>query len=173
MKALAVLLLACAAAARCAPAAQLEPAYGCDGPESHQFDFWLGDWELHYVDDGRPGVSRNRIRKILGGCAILEEFTGAPGTRLEGRSLSTFDRVTRKWRQTWVDNTAAYLDFEGARDDGRMILSREAGTPGHRFRQRMVYRDIRPDGLKWLWQRSDDGGRTWTTRWEIDYRRVK
>jgi hypothetical protein len=37
----------------------------------------------------------------------------------------------------------------------------------------MVYEDIRAEGLKWLWQRSDDGGKTWTTGWEIAYKRVK
>ncbi len=37
----------------------------------------------------------------------------------------------------------------------------------------MVYQDIRPDSLKWLWQRSDDGGKTWATNWEIEYKRVR
>ena len=37
-------------------------------------------WELSYVDEGKPAKSRNRVTKILGGCAVLEEFTGAPGT---------------------------------------------------------------------------------------------
>ena len=37
----------------------------------------------------------------------------------------------------------------------------------------MVFRDVKPASLKWLWQRSDDGGATWKTTWEIDYVRVK
>ena len=37
----------------------------------------------------------------------------------------------------------------------------------------MIWQDVKRDSLKWLWQRSDDGGRTWTTQWEIDYRRLK
>ena len=59
-------------------------------------------------------ISRNRITKVLDGCVILEEFTGTAGTRLDGRSFSTYDRATRRWKQTWVDNTASYLDFVGA-----------------------------------------------------------
>lgn len=163
--------LAIAAAAHC-HAAQGLPTYGCDSPEARQFDFWVGEWDLAYVEDGRAATSRSRITKILGGCALLEEFSGPPGTRLEGRSLTTFDRVSRRWKQTWVDNTASYLDFTGGWADGRMVLTREARITGGRFLQRMVYRDIHPDSLKWLWQRSDDEGHTWTTLWEIDYKRV-
>ena len=159
--------------APCCPAIQGLPAYGCDSPEARQFDFWLGEWDLTYVENGHTGKSRNRVTKILGGCALLEEFSGAPGTMLDGRSVSTFDRVTGKWRQTWVDNTAAYLDFTGGLVDGRMVLEREVQlSSGQHFQQRMVYQDIHPDSLKWLWQRSDDGGKTWSTNWEIDYKRV-
>ena len=158
-----------------APAlAQGLPSYGCDSPESRQFDFWLGEWELTYVENDRPAKSHNHVTKTLDGCAILEEFSGAPGTRLDGRSFSTFDRATRKWRQTWVDNTASYLDFTGGPQNGSMVLMREAESPsGAKFHQRMVYQDIRRDSLKWLWQRSDDGGRSWQTNWEIEYRRLK
>jgi len=111
---------------------------------------------------------------ILGGCALLEEFSGAPGTQLDGRSVSTFDRATGKWKQTWVDNTASYLDFTGGLVEGRMVLEREATlSSGQHFQQRMVYQDIRPDSLRWLWQRSDDGGKTWSTNWEIEYKRLR
>jgi hypothetical protein len=98
---------------------------------------------------------------------------GPPGTPLLGRSVSTFDRITRKWKQAWIDNTATYLDFTGGFADGRMILTREAEVAGKRFLQRMVWQDIQRDRFKWLWQRSDDAGRTWATAWEIDYKRAK
>ena len=157
-------------AAASAPAAEL-PAKPCDSPEARQFDFWVGDWDLGFQDEGKAATSHNRITKILDGCALLEEFTGPPGTPLQGRSLSTFDRLTHRWKQTWVDNTATYLDFSGEFVDGRMILSREAQRDGKRFLQRMVWQEIRADRFEWLWQRSDDAGRTWTTAWKIDYRR--
>ncbi len=167
---LAAWILACSAGAF----AQAPPQPGCDSAESRQFDFWIGEWELSYkTPDGKAGTSRNRISPILDGCAILEEFSGAPGTKLDGRSVSTFDRNARAWKQTWVDNTGSYLDFTGGLSEGRMVLAREAERQGRRFRQRMVWQDIRPDALKWLWQRSDDGGSTWSTQWEIDYKRVK
>ena len=163
----------CAAAALIAATGAHAQTYGCDSPESRQLDFWLGEWELSYVEDGKPGKSRNRVSKILDGCAVLEEFSGAPGTRLDGRSFSTYDRLTKRWKQTWVDNTAGYLDFAGGLEGGRMVLSREMRRDGKAIGQRMVFQDIQRDSLKWLWQRSEDGGATWTTQWEIDYRRLK
>jgi hypothetical protein len=151
--------------------AQGEPAYGCDTPESRQLDFWLGDWELTYTGPGgKPATSRNRITKTLDGCVVLEEFTGAPGTKLDGRSYSTYDRATKRWKQTWVDNTASYLDFDGTTVDGNMAFARSAMRAGKLTHQRMVFRDVKADSLTWLWQSSPDG-QAWTTQWEIAYRR--
>jgi hypothetical protein len=147
--------------------------YGCSSPESKQLDFWLGEWELSYVEDGKPGKSRNRITKTLDGCAVLEEFTGAPGTPLDGRSVSTYDRLTKRWKQAWVDNTASYLDFSGGMQDGRMVFAREMQRDGKTIGQRMVFEDVQRDSLRWLWQKSQDGGKSWTTQWEIQYRRIR
>ncbi|MEO7744274.1 MAG: DUF1579 family protein [Usitatibacter sp.] len=155
-------------------AAQTPPVYGCDNPESKQLDFWLGEWELTYAGPNNAvAKSRNRVTKIMDGCAVLEQFEGSPGTKLNGHSVSIFDRATKRWKQTWVDNTASYLDFNGGLADGKMTFTREAERQGKKVRQRKVFQDIRPDALKWLWQASPDGGATWTTQWEIDYKRVR
>ena len=161
------------AALACGSALAQQPSYGCDSPESKQLDFWVGDWDLSYTAQGNVVKSRNRVTKILGGCVIHEEFTGPPGSQLIGRSYSTFDRANKQWKQTWVDNTATYLDFNGGIIEGRMTFWREVQKDGKRFRQRMVFDKVCNDSLKWLWQRSDDDGKAWTTLWEIDYRRVK
>jgi len=147
-------------------------AQGCDSPESHQLDFWIGDWQLSYTEDGKAATSRNRVTKILDGCVVLEEFDGAPGAPLKGRSVSMFDRASGRWKQTWVDNSGAYLDFTGGLEDGHMVFSREARRGAKRFLQRMVFDEVTRDGLRWRWQRSDDGGKAWITQWEIAYRRA-
>ena len=145
------------------------PAPGCASEESKRLDFWLGQWEGTHSG----GKSANRITKALDGCVIVEQFTGAPGTKLDGTSVSTYDRATRRWRQTWVDNTGAYLDFVGGADNGDPTFEREFVRDGKAIRQRMVFRDVKPASLKWLWQSSHDGGKTWDTQWEIGYKRLK
>jgi hypothetical protein len=148
-------------------------APACNEPAARELDFWIGTWDLGYVQAGKAGTSRNRISKVLDGCALLEEFDGPPGTPLVGRSYSVYDKATRQWRQTWVDNSGGYLDFTGGMQDGRMVLAREFRRGDKLVKQRMVFQDVQADSLKWLWQASQDGGATWTTAWEIDYRRVK
>ena len=168
------ILLTAVAIAASSALAQPPPTHGCDSPESRALDFWLGEWELTYQGEGgKPARSRNTITKVLNGCAVFEEFSGAPGTRLDGRSYSTFDRATRQWKQTWVDNTGAYLDFAGGTTEGQMYFMRDAQRDGKRFKQRMIFQDVQKDSLTWRWQRSDDGGATWVTQWEIAYRRLK
>jgi hypothetical protein len=169
---LVALALAAIILAATAVLAQSQPRYGCDSPESHQLDFWVGDWELAYTAGGKEVKSRNRVTKVLDGCVILEEFAGSGGTGLNGRSFSTYDRATKRWKQTWVDNTASYLDFDGAMVDGNMAFVRSFTKDGKTIHQRMVFRDVKPESLTWLWQSSPDAT-TWATQWEIKYTRVK
>ncbi len=156
--------------------AQEQTQRPCASSEFRQFSFWVGEWELSWpaseTSGGKPGRGTNRIERTLDDCAIIENFTGTPGMRLQGISVSTFDRRLRKWRQTWVDNFGSYLDFIGEFKDGQMILAREATAPdGRKFLQRMVWKNIQPDSLDWSWERSDDGGKTWNVLWPIHYQR--
>ena len=143
-------------------------------PETHQFDFWLGEWDVWWREpDSDVTGGTNRIERSFDGHVIVEHFDGQPGTPLQGMSVSVFDIRTGKWYQTWVDNAGGYLDFSGAFSDGKMILSREAEIDGKPIKQRMVWFDIQPDSLHWNWERSGDGGATWAVVWAITYKRRK
>lgn len=152
------------------------PPPSCTTPQHQQFDFWLGTWTVRWTNaDKTTGAGTNRIRKTHNGCVIVEEFDGAPGTPLKGTSVSVFDRPSQTWRQTWVDNTGAYLAFEGGwsgeGNEGRMTLARKAVVNGQPVMNRMVFRDIGKNALVWDWQRSLDDSKTWTTTWQINYER--
>ena len=138
------------------------------GPESRQFDFWLGEWDLTWAEGG-CGV--NTIRSILDSRVIEERFDGGASIPLRGRSHSVYNVAAGVWQQTWVDNMGGYLDFTGAFEAGRMILSRDASQDGGRVRQRILWYNIQEDELDWNWERSEDGGVTWQTLWHIHYRR--
>jgi len=135
-----------------------------DQPE-RQFDFWLGEWDCAWGDDGR---GMNHIRRIMDRKIIQENFSSPD---LEGMSVSSYDRERGLWCQTWVDNSGGYLDFTGKFDDGRMILSRDAIVRGEACKQRMVWYNIEADQFDWNWERSDDGGTTWRVIWQIKYKR--
>jgi hypothetical protein len=135
-------------------------------PEN-QFDFWLGEWNVIWGEDGK---GTNRIERILDGKIIQENFSTPD---LHGMSISSYDPDRGLWCQTWVDSNGTYLDFTGRFEDGSMILSRDAIVKGQACKQRMVWYDIRENQLEWNWERSDDNGKSWRVLWHIHYTRKK
>lgn len=145
------------------------PPPPCSGPEYRQFDFWLGEWDAVWSDTGK---GHNTVTQELGLCVIEENFSTDGDSPFIGRSLSMYDSRTDQWRQTWVDNTGAYLDFEGGQVADSMILSREAvDKAGKTSYQRMVWYNIETDAFDWSWQKSTDGGTVWQEQWGIQYTR--
>ena len=100
-----------------------------------------------------------------------ENFTTAGDAPFQGRSLSVYHAGSGMWKQTWVDNSGGFLDFEGQFEGDRMILSRKAVKDGKNFIQRMVFYNIAADSLDWNWERSFDEGKTWEVLWKIHYQR--
>jgi hypothetical protein len=150
------------------------PPDPCLAAEQTQLSFWLGEWELTWPGEKQGEVDHgtNSIRRVLDGCAIEENFSGGTAMHLRGRSLSIFDTISGKWKQTWVDNEGGYLDFTGEFRDGQMILAREAvRRNGQKVLQRMVFKNITPNELDWSWEASNDGGKTWQVNWPIHYKR--
>ena len=133
-------------------------------PEN-QFDFWLGEWEVTWGEDGK---GENHILRIMDDKIIQENFS-AP--ELIGMSVSSYDAERKLWCQTWVDNNGSYLDFTGGFENEKMILSRDAIVRGQACKQRMVWFNIEANQFDWNWERSDDGGQSWRALWQIKYTR--
>ena len=155
------------------PAPQAQPT-PCTEPQSKQFDFWVGEWDLTWPGPS-PGTTQhgtNSVRHQLDGCVVEENFSGGTDMHLRGRSFSVFDRRAGKWKQTWVDNEGGYLDFAGEFQQGQMVLQREATRPdGSKTLQRMIYKNISPNEFDWSWEHSLDGGKTWQVLWPVHYKR--
>ncbi len=134
-----------------------EPKPPCATAEHRQFDFWLGDWEVHTPDGKRAGA--NTIRRTLGGCVLQENWRGAGGHH--GTSYNIYDASRHRWHQTWVDDDGLLLQLDGALVDGRMVLSGETvDSTGRTVKQRITWErmdggkvrqrwDSSPDGVKW------------------------
>lgn len=137
----------------------------CQGPAYRQFDFWIGHWQVSTADN--TVVGNNRISAIAGGCALLEEWTGADGG--SGKSLIFYQPERGRWRQTWVASSGERSDRQGRPGLSSMVLTDPAG-PGRRGRN--VLRAVSADELRQLEQSSSDGGRTWTTVFKGIYRRL-
>jgi len=146
----------------------------CTAAQQKQFEFWVGEWDLTWPGQKAGEVSHgtNSIRRIMDGCVVQENFSGGNSMHLRGTSVSTFDIRSGHWKQTWVDNEGGYLDFVGDFENGQMILRREfTRKDGVKVMQRMVWKNISPNGLDWSWEASSDGGKTWKVNWPIHYKR--
>ena len=140
------------------------------------FDFWVGDWDLSWTGaDGSAGRGRNRITKTLDGTVIEENFEETPDGKtppLRGHSLSVLHKGSGTWRQAWVDNQGGFFSFSAQVDgDKRIFITDVTHADGKASAQRMVFHAIASNSLMWDWERTVDGGKTWTLLWRIAYRR--
>lgn len=130
----------------------------------HQFDFWLGEWDVFAPGGQRAG--RNIIRAAEGGCAIVETWTSASGNT--GTSLNFYDRADRKWHQAWMERGGEALRLSGAFADGHMRLQSDSAGPDGAV-NRITWTPM-PDGkVKQFWDASTDGGKTWKTAFDGTY----
>lgn len=134
----------------------------CATPEHRQFDFWVGLWEVRNPDG--QVVGRNEIRRISGGCGLLESWTGAEGGT--GMSINTYDADLGRWTQRWV-GAGATLWLEGGLEEGpegrRMVLAgtEPRSTPRGQVLDRIIWTPL-PDGrVRQVWKTSSDGGESW------------
>lgn len=155
------------AASSPAPAAQPTVA-PCSAAEHRQFDFWLGEWEVHDSQGVLQGT--NRITSILGGCALAENWVGAKG--LVGTSLNAYSTVDARWHQTWMDASGTVLMLRGGMMGATMRLEgRDVPASGPPLDHRIEWIPSADGRLRQHWQTSTDGGATWTTAFDGLYRR--
>jgi hypothetical protein len=155
-------------------------AASCAAPEYRQLDFWIGDWDAYDLDSsGHPSrkvVARNRVDRILDGCALREVYEQTDG--LVGQSFSTYDASRKVWHQTWVTNHGQLLVIEGEFRNGRLTLTGTQPAAGGRTNTiRAVWyppkdapKDARKDGVRETAEISGDGGKTWKPLFDILFR---
>lgn len=146
------------------------PPAPCSAPEYRQFDFWLGDWDVH--SKSAQGAARppahNRISSSQGGCVLVEEYETPSG--YTGQSLSYYDSRDSKWHQVWIDNGGApVVQSGGLNENGEMVLL-ETG-PSALGVGRITWTPLANGDVRQLWQRSTDGGATWSTIFDGTYSR--
>ena len=150
---------------RAVAAAESAPPAPCSEPEARQFDFWLGEWEVHAK--GKV-VGHNRITRIHGGCTLLEEYDTLPG-RYEGRSFNYYDAADGSWHQVWVDSGGTRLHLRGGFADDRMIMAGERATADGPLTDRITWIDSLDGTVRQVWDQSRDGGVTWQTVFDGRY----
>ena len=144
----------------------------CETPDHRAFDFWVGEWEVYRLGT-ETLAGTNRIESTLGGCVLHETY--ATPTGYEGESFSIYDAGRGVWHQSWVDNGGLLLRIEGGVRDGAMVLEgTTTGPDGAETLNRVTWSrlDDGGDRVRQHWETSTDGGATWTTAFDGEYRRT-
>ena len=147
-----------------------EAAFPClSDPVFQEFDFWLGEWDVHTPDGQFAGT--NSIRREEAGCVIIERWTGAGEST--GSSVNYVDKSTGEWVQVWNSENGAQIYIRGGLTDDGMAMSGHlhnvaAGTTVP-FRGLWTLLD---DGrVRQFFEQSSDNGETWAPWFEGLYTR--
>lgn len=166
------------------PAATPPPKpFDCSAPEHRQFDFWVGDWDVVPNPETRPANApppqpgrkpgHNVIERAHNGCVIIENWDdGIGGT---GQSFNLYDRVKKRWQQTWVDNSGGLHEYWGGLQDGKMVYVGEVPVgPAQPFAGRRTMRvtfvPLGPDKLRQYSEALRSDG-TWSPGYDLIYTR--
>ena len=137
----------------------------------HQFDFWLGHWEVYkYGTDTLVGQSH--IESILDGLGLLENYS-AVNSSYQGKSLNKYNPAMDRWEQYWIDNSGLTLFLSGGLSEGSMILEDvEHGDPERGF-NRIVWSLDKDSTVRQTWSVSRDGGKSWSVIFDGEYQPKK
>lgn len=155
----------------------------CEGPRYREFDFWIGQWDLnnrYRVNDQvgwrDVGTATNHVFPVAGGCAIVELWDGFLGpNHIRGFSVRAWDEVDQQWNLVlnWPQQDRPSFgllsgNFRHGRGD---FYSESRNADGALVMTRYSFADIKPNSLRWNDGTSLDSGRTWATRWIMEFQR--
>lgn len=140
-------------------------------PESREFDFWIGDWEVHNNQGAAVVVGHSHVELILGECVIFENWTGQGGG--SGKSFNAYNRQTHGWQQNWMDAGGRVTNYSnGHLVNGVMsFLADGTGPNGEPLKMRLSFHDLGKDRVRQHAETSSDGGATWSTTYDFLYLR--
>lgn len=138
-------------------------------PESRQFDFWIGEWDV--INQAGKPAGTSKIESIAASAGLLENWTGATG--YTGRSLNAYNAARKQWQQYWVGSDGSVLELRGGLVNGSMILTGEHLVGGQIRTERITWTPNVDGTVRQHWEQSADEGKTWTTAFDGLYRKKK
>jgi len=140
----------------------------CPAPESHQFDFWIGDWVVTDSTGTKVLGSEHNVA-VLGGCAIQENWHGATGA--DGTSLNAYIVPAKQWHQSWIAANGNLLLLDGGFANGKMVLQGTSAGPKGAVVNRITWTPLADGRVRQTWDISTDGGKTWVMSFDGYYTR--
>ncbi|MFN2637607.1 MAG: hypothetical protein ABR585_11305 [Gemmatimonadaceae bacterium] len=140
----------------------------CPGqPERHQFDFWIGEWNV--TTQGGTSVGSSVIQSISGGCAILENWTSRSGG--QGKSINSYNPELHQWQQYWVGQDGGVSDYRTSTFDGKSMIFFLKDDGNAQNLQRLTFTPVDAGTVRQHSEGSTDGGKTWKDLYDFYYHR--
>jgi len=165
-------------AALCANAQDEEPVVGastepfpCEQREEFgEFDFWLGEWDVHVEDGTFAGA--NKIEKTQAGCVVLENWVGVSGN--PGMSINYFDIAASEWVQVWNSAGGTQIDIRGGLTDDGMLLEGQINyvANGTSAPFRGLWTLLSDGRVRQFFEQYDEDAETWAPWFEGFYTRT-
>jgi len=138
-------------------------------PGNRALDFWLGQWSV-----SAPGSAPSATSTVvleLDQCVVVERWDGGRGHI--GENLFAYSDDEKKWHGLFADNEGrVHVFLEGEASPSQVRFSGPSqGSNGETFLNRVTIRRIDRDTVEQAWERSSDGGKTWTNAFRGQYTR--
>lgn len=144
----------------------IEKLTPCTSDGYRDFDFWVGDFRVVLPSTGAY-LGDNTVSVHLGGCLIMEHWTGASGQ--DGMSMNFYDPADETWTQVYVDNGGAPANWPrlrgGLDENGAMVLL----SPEGESQSRWTWTEIDERTVRQMAETTNDGGKTWQVVWDSHY----
>ena len=139
------------------------PPAACAAAEYHQFDFWVGRWDVY--DKSGQLVAHSLIESVYG-CGIRENWM--PVGKTGGGSLSIYVPDQKRWEQFWIDSSGSRAFFTGGWNGSAMVITGKWGGP----LVRMTYSKNADGSVRQFGEQSIDDGKSWSPSFNFNYRRA-
>lgn len=155
------------------------------GPHSHDWDWLLGEWDVHHVrlrkrlahnNDWDEFPGRSAFWRTLGGLGNVDDnLLHIPSGLYRAISIRSFDPVARQWAIWWLDGrNSATLDppVRGAFQGSEGVFFGNDVHNGASVTVRFRWHEIHSARPHWDQAYSTDGGKTWEINWRNYFTRT-
>jgi hypothetical protein len=160
--------------------AQAESTYQavCDDPahfpEYHRLDYLLGQWVIYA---GAMKFADATLARPKGGCALVETWRALPSETFANRAsvsnaLIAYDAETKRWQYFWATGVIGLvLQFTAPPNKDLIWTRSETSVGGTVKQQRVTFTRVSDVELHERGVVSVDAGATWTTEYDLTWRR--